>query len=293
MKLKTLSMLTLGLSFALAACSSQDTENQSVSEAVDFTIVGIEPGAGITRSATIALEEYENLAGWALQESSTTGMITELEQALNNEEPIIVTGWTPHWIFEDYDLKMLEEPLVTFGGAQEAHTITRQGFQEDHPDAYQILDNFYWEMDDIQSVMRDGLDIPFEEAAQNWIDDNPDKVAEWTDGVPEGNGEMLSLVSSPWDSERASAHLIKRVLEQHGFEVELTDVDPAVMFQALASSQSDFTVAPWLPVTQGALYEEYKDQIEDLGVNLEGPQNGLVVPAYVDIDSVEELEPRE
>lgn len=79
MKLKTLSMLTLGLSFALAACSSQDTENQSVSEAVDFTIVGIEPGAGITRSATIALEEYENLAGWALQESSTTGMITELE----------------------------------------------------------------------------------------------------------------------------------------------------------------------------------------------------------------------
>lgn len=41
MKLKTLSMLTLGLSFALAACSSQDTENQSVSEAVDFTIVGI------------------------------------------------------------------------------------------------------------------------------------------------------------------------------------------------------------------------------------------------------------
>src|SRR5699024_7867001 len=106
----------------LAACSSNEkvqgsTTNHSeinYSEAVDYTITGIEPGAGLTLSTEKVLEEYDNLTGWDLELSSTAGMLVELEQAIENEEPIIITGWKPHWMFAKYpELKYLEDPKGT------------------------------------------------------------------------------------------------------------------------------------------------------------------------------------
>ncbi|WP_219565350.1 glycine betaine ABC transporter substrate-binding protein [Streptococcus macedonicus] len=64
------------------------------------------------------------------------------------------------------------------------------------------------------------------------------------------------------------------------------------MFQAVASGQADFSVAPWLPLTHQSFYERYGDQIDDLGANLNGARNGFVVPSYVEIDSIEDLNPK-
>ena len=47
----------------------------------------------------------KTLEGWELLESSTAGMLASLDAAIRNEEPIVVTGWTPHWKFSAYDLK--------------------------------------------------------------------------------------------------------------------------------------------------------------------------------------------
>jgi glycine betaine/proline transport system substrate-binding protein len=61
------------------------------------------------------------------------------------------------------------------------------------------------------------------------------------------------------------------------------------MWQAVASGDTDGLVAAWLPSTHEAYLEEVKDDVEDLGVNLDGTKIGLVVPSYVTIDSIEEL----
>ncbi len=76
----------------------------------DSTITAIEPGAGVTNSAQNAVKEYDNLSDWEVSVSSTGAMIAELDQAINNEEDIVVVGWKPHWMFMDYDLKMLDDP---------------------------------------------------------------------------------------------------------------------------------------------------------------------------------------
>ncbi|MGX7196501.1 glycine betaine ABC transporter substrate-binding protein [Enterococcus olivae] len=294
MKAKTVGMYALGLSFILAGCSQgEETANQSIEEAVDYTFTGIEPGSGVTEAGHKVIADYENLAGWDMTESSMAGMLVELEQAINNEEPIIVTGFSPHWIFEEFDLKFLEDPLNSLGEAEEMRSITREGFADDFPGANQIIDNFYWEMEDIQAVMSEALDIPFEDAAQNWVDANPDKVAEWTEGTQEGNGEMIELVALPWDSERAPSHVMKIVLEDQGYEVNLVDVEPAIMFQAIAAGQSDASVSPWLPITHAGFYEAHHEDIVDLGANLNDVRVGIVVPSYMDIDSIEDLAPRE
>lgn len=299
-KLKTLG-ITFGISASLllGACGDEEKDTNSagaaatIGEQVDYTIVGIEPGAGLTGLSQDTLEQYENLEGWTLQESSTAGMLGSLEQAIRNEEPIIITGWTPHWKFSAYDLKILEDPKGTLGGAENINTLVRKDLEKDLPDVYTVLDRFYWEPEDMEQVMFDAQEGDFEDAAAKWIEDNPDKVNEWTEGIAKADGTEVELVSTPWDSERASSSVVKAVLEQLGYKVKVTPVDPAIMFQAIATGEGDATVAPWLPTTHQAFYEKHQEDIVDLGENLEGTQNGFVVPAYMDIDSIEDLEPKE
>lgn len=93
-----------------------------------------------------------------------------------------------------------------------------------------------------------------------------------------------------WDGEIASTNVIQQVLKQAGYEdVEITAVDVGPLYQGLASGQFDFTTTAWLPHTQQNYWKAYGDQIDSVQTNLEGCKIGLVVPAYVTIDSIEEL----
>lgn len=287
----------------ISGCSSDGDDNSKAddentnnySEAVDHTIVGIEPGAGITVTTEKAIEEYDNLSGWTLEESSTAAMAAELDKAMENEEPIIITGWNPHWTFAKYpDMKYLEDPKEVYGGVEVIKTLVRTDLEKEKPEAYKLLDQFYWEVEDMEAIMYEskesGDDIA--EVAKRWVADQPDKVAEWTDGVNDVDGVEVELVSTPWDSERASANVLKEVLVQKGFKVTITPVDVAIVFESIANGDGDATVAAWLPITHKEFYDSYKDDFVDLGANLEGAKIGLVVPDYMDIDSIEDLEPK-
>ncbi|TQS76607.1 glycine/betaine ABC transporter [Ornithinibacillus gellani] len=280
----------LSLTLAAAGCGSDEGGSDSVSKDVDYKITGIEPGAGVFQASEKALDEY-GLDGWEVQASSSGAMATALGEAISNEEPIIVTGWSPHWKFSKYDLKYLDDPKGVFGEEETIGTMVREGLETEAPGAYTVLDQFAWESDDIESVMleiQNGTDPA--EAAQAWVDENEDAVAEWTDGAEEGNGDEIELAYVEWDTEIASTNVVKLALESIGYEVTITPLDNAVMWQAVANGEADGMVAAWLPGTHGELYEEYKDKLVDLGPNLEGAKIGLVVPSYMDIDSIEDLE---
>jgi glycine betaine/proline transport system substrate-binding protein len=153
---------------------------EDLSDEAEQEITGIEPGAGVVQSAESALEDYDNLADWSVETSSSGAMATALGQAIENNEEIVVTGWTPHWKFQSYDLKYLDDPEGTFGDAETINTMVREGLEDDSPRAYEILDNFYWEPADMEEIMLDIEDgVSPEEAAENWINDNQEKVDEW------------------------------------------------------------------------------------------------------------------
>lgn len=157
-----------------------------LSDEAGQTITGIEAGAGVVAASEQALEDYENLDGWNVQTSSSGAMVTELSTHIQNEDEIIVTGWSPHWKFSSYDLKYLDDPEGSFGGAETIETFVREGLEEDLPEAYALLDNFNWETDHMEEVMleiEEGADPA--DAARNWVDNNQDIVSEWTDGIGE------------------------------------------------------------------------------------------------------------
>lgn len=93
-----------------------------------------------------------------------------------------------------------------------------------------------------------------------------------------------------WDSEIASTNVVAAVIEDElGHPVELTSVDAGPMWTGMARGDFDAMVAAWLPGTHEAYWDEFGDQVEDLGPNLEGARIGWVVPEYVPVNSIEEL----
>ncbi|WP_066062093.1 glycine betaine ABC transporter substrate-binding protein [Neobacillus soli] len=269
--------------------TAKNKNDNSIGAQTDYKIIGIEPGAGIMSQANKAIKDYQ-LDNWQLAEGSSAAMAAELKKAYDHKKPIIVTGWAPHWMFSTYDLKFLKDPKKSFGEVEDIHTIVRKGLEQDASGAYTILDQFNWKPADMETVMVDikgGMDST--EAADKWIKANGDKVAQWTKGADAGNGEKINLVYVAWDTEIASTNVIAKVLEQNGYDVKLSQVEVGPMYAGVANGSADAMVAAWLPSTHNEFYKQYKNDFVDLGTNLHGTKNGLVVPKYMDIDSIEDL----
>lgn len=289
--IKGMGIATL-LAIGLAACGSDDkkAEDQTVGEQVDYTIVGTDPGSGLMQQTEKAMEDY-GLEDWNLITGSGASMTAALKKAYDKQEPIVFAAWSPHWKFIKYDLKFLDDPDLVYGDEEEIHTLARKGLKEDMPEAYTILERFHWETEDMGDIMvdiEDGEDPDV--AAENWVNDNQDKVAEWTEGVPEVDGDKIKLAYAPWDSEIASHFMMKQVLESIGYDVTISSVEPGPMFAGVADGSADATMAAWLPVTHQNYIEKYEGELDDLGANMEGVRQGLGVPAYMeDVNSIEDL----
>jgi glycine betaine/proline transport system substrate-binding protein len=100
----------------------------------------------------------------------------------------------------------------------------------------------------------------------------------------------VELAYVEWACATASTNVVRAVLQEKlGYEVEILPVSAAAMWQALATGDVDGMTTAWLPVTHGHYLEKVGDKVDNLGTNCEGAGIGLVVPTYVTIDSIEEM----
>ena len=160
-------------------------DNTEFGESVNWEIIGIDPGAGIMQNTQTVLEDY-GLDNWSVVESSEAAMLTTLREKIQNEEPIVVPLWKPHWIFGVEDLKMLEDPQEIYGGeGDQIYTVARKGLDEDAPAAYKVLENYvetYELVEELMPLVHDEGQDPADVAKQ-YLEDNPDMLEKWTEGV--------------------------------------------------------------------------------------------------------------
>ncbi|ADG41129.1 MULTISPECIES: ABC transporter permease/substrate binding protein [Leuconostoc] len=144
------------------------------------TVTGIEPGAGAMITAQKTVDSYPNLKGWQLSSSSSGAMTTALDKAYKAKQDIIVTGWSPHWMFSKYKLKYLEDPKGTMGKNETINTIVRKDLKHDNPKFEKVMNKFNWTKDDMESVM---LDIQNgqspEQAANKWLKSHAKLADSW------------------------------------------------------------------------------------------------------------------
>lgn len=93
-----------------------------------------------------------------------------------------------------------------------------------------------------------------------------------------------------WAGTVAETQVAVAVLEEMmDYNVETTMVGVGPIYAALAEGDIDAFMGVWLPQTHQSYVERYKNEIIKTGPNYTGARIGLVVPEYVDIDSIAEL----
>ncbi|WP_282948138.1 glycine betaine ABC transporter substrate-binding protein [Cellulomonas endometrii] len=148
----------------------------------DNRIVGIESGAGLTRITQDQAVPAYGLEGMELVVSSTPAMLAELKGATDAGENIAVTLWRPHWAYDEYPVRDLEDPEGAMGEAEEIHTVGRLGFSEDYPtltkliEALTLTDEQLFSLENLM-FNEDGGGDPTG-SAEAWLEENPDFVTD-------------------------------------------------------------------------------------------------------------------
>ncbi len=103
--------------------------------------------------------------------------------------------------------------------------------------------------------------------------------------------KTLTIGTNNWAENIAVANMWKILLEEAAdYDVELTNVSKSMLYSGMANGDIDLSLEIWLPITDKPFLEPYKDRLEVHDTWYAGTGLGLVVPSYVDIDTIPELE---
>lgn len=110
--------------------------------------------------------------------------LASLQKAMEKEAWIVITGWTPHWMFDRYPLKFLHDPKGTYGNVESIYVIGWKGFTEKDPFAAKFFSNIKFTTEEISSLMKALKDARMDEEdlVRKWRDEHRELVESW---IPE------------------------------------------------------------------------------------------------------------
>src|SRR5699024_348330 len=117
-------------------------------------IVGIDPGAGLTQTTESEVIPTYGLEDMEFTTSSTPAMLQELETATEAGDNIVVTLWRPHWAYDAYPIKDLEDPEGALGDTESIHAYANAEWAEDEANADIVgwLENFEMDSETLYSL---------------------------------------------------------------------------------------------------------------------------------------------
>ncbi|MFF9487364.1 ABC transporter permease/substrate binding protein [Streptomyces sp. NPDC014676] len=266
----------------------------------DGEITGIESSAGMMGLLkSKVLKEYGLDEEYEVVDSSTPAMLAELKRAYSKKEPVVVTLWSPHWAYSDYDLKKLKDPKGSWGKGDGVHTVSRKGFAGDNPLVGKWLKDFSMteeELTGLEAEINKAGKGEQQDAVRTWLKANPgvvDKLAPVESGSGDTPAEAkrpLDVAWFPWDEDIAVTYLWKNVLERRGYTLNLKQMEVGPVYTGLASGDLDLNFDAWLPYAQKNYWDKSKDDLTDLGTWYEPTSLEIAVPSYVkDVTSLADL----
>ncbi|MFE0803790.1 ABC transporter permease/substrate binding protein [Streptomyces sp. NPDC058812] len=266
----------------------------------DGKITGIESSAGeMALLKSKVLKEYGLEKEYKVVDSSTPAMLAELKRAMSKKEPVVVTLWSPHWAYNDLDLKKLKDPKGAWGAGDGVHTLSRKGFAGDDPTTAKWLKDFSLtekQLTSLEAEINKAGKGNQQDAVRTWLDANPglvDKLAPVEGGAgatPAEAKRPLDIAWFPWDEDIAVTYLWKNVLERRGYKLNLKQMDVGPVYTGLASGDLDLNFDAWLPYAQKNYWDKHKNNLTDLGTWYEPTSLEIAVPSYVkDVKSLADL----
>lgn len=158
-----------------------DLKKPEVQKQLGGKVQGIDPGSGLMQASEKALKTYD-LKGLQLVSASDAAMLAALERAMKRNEWIVVTSWSPHWMFANWKLRYLEDPKGALGGLESVNAIVRKGFYQDHPEVYEFLNRMVLPIGDLEAMMQEARQTSYEQAVDNYIKNNKARIDYWVTG---------------------------------------------------------------------------------------------------------------
>ena len=158
--------------------SIADMNKPEVQKLLKNQVQGIDPGAGLMKASESTIKNYK-LDSYKLLTGSDAAMVVALDRAIKRNEWIVVTTWTPHWMFSKYKLRYLQDPNQSLGGAEAIHAMARKGFEQDFPKAASFIKNFKIPLADLEGIMLKAKDSSYEKEAAAYIKAHPEMVEKW------------------------------------------------------------------------------------------------------------------
>lgn len=161
--------------------SIADLRSAEVRERLGGRIVGIDPGAGLMRLSQAAIRTY-GLDGYTLESGSGPSMSAALGAAVEAGDWIVVTAWSPHWIFAAHELRYLEDPRDSLGGSEQVHVLARQGLYAERPRVAGLLARMWLPLEELEAALLDAERHSLAEAVERYIGDHPERIEYWLNG---------------------------------------------------------------------------------------------------------------
>lgn len=158
--------------------SFTDLKKQAVADKIDGQIQGISAGAGEMQLSHKALKTY-GLDDMHLITASGPAMTAALKRAISKHEWIVVTAWSPHWVWERFDLRYLKDPKKALGGSEHVDTIANPSIKKDKPKIAAFLSRLHFSLDQINAMLADANKTSYDAAAKRFIKQHPDMVKQW------------------------------------------------------------------------------------------------------------------
>jgi glycine betaine/proline transport system substrate-binding protein len=159
--------------------SIADLAKPDVQKQMNGTIQGIEPGGGLMQASEKTLKAYD-LSGYHLQSSSEAGMLASIQRAYQSKQWTVVTVWSPHWLFQKWQMRYLKDPKGTLGGEEQIHGFASKQFAGKFPRADVFFKHFKLTLADVEAIEFEGNSTnDYATAAKKFVDSHPDKVKAW------------------------------------------------------------------------------------------------------------------
>ena len=151
-------------------------------------IVGIEPGTEFVR-----LTGKEVIPQYGLKqelvESSTAGMLAEIEGLYKAREPFVFMAWSPHWMNEKYDITYLEDPKGALGAVAKPaklSSVVRKDLKKEDAAAHAFMSKLSLDeeqLNGLEAAINDnGAEDPTK-GVKVWLEDNRGVVQPWVDAA--------------------------------------------------------------------------------------------------------------
>ncbi|MEJ2141219.1 MAG: glycine betaine ABC transporter substrate-binding protein [Gammaproteobacteria bacterium] len=162
--------------------SIKDLNNRIVMRKLQNQIHGIDPGAGLMQASEKTIKQY-GLERYRLISSSGAGMTAALSRAIKRKKWIVVTGWSPHWMFARWKLRYLEDPEKSLGGRERIHALVRKNFYQDFPvEVTEFLSRLFIPLHELEGIMARATETSYDKAINEYIEQHPARVDYWVTG---------------------------------------------------------------------------------------------------------------